>query len=165
MTTSKHAAAALLGLALLTGPALADPIETIKAAGKGASWLFIQTAANVQFDGKTLTLQNINPSMVMFTDRPARMAQSIPTATFLKSWDQGGKGSFKSDPPNAGLTTLVDGKLQSSTVELTQPRLDGTTLTYQARITEGTLPPQAGTISLFIDGGCHNSPWDPRPCN
>ena len=159
MALSKFASAALLGAALLAGPALAEPAETAKAAGKDASWLFIQTAQQVQFDGKMLTLKNVNPSVVMFTDRPARMAEAIPTATFLKGWDKGGKNSFKSDPPNAGLTTLVDGKLQTATVELSQPQLDGTTLTYQARVLEGTPPQAGGPSSLFIDGCTW---WDPR---
>ena len=64
-------AAALLATALLTGSALADPTKTAKAAGKDASWLAIQTASHMQFDGKTLTLRNVNPSMILFTDRPA----------------------------------------------------------------------------------------------
>jgi hypothetical protein len=151
MTFAKHAAVALLGIALLAGPALADPAETTKAAGKNASWLFIQTASQMQFDGKALTLRNINPSMVMFTDRPARMAEAVPTATFLKHWEHGGKGSFKSDPPNAGVTFLVDGKLQTATLELSQPRLDGTTLTYQARVLKGAPPPKAAETSIFFD--------------
>ena len=155
MTFAKHAGAALLGVALLAGPASAEPAETAKAAGNDASWLFIQTAQQVQFDGKTLTLTNVSPSVVMFTDRPARMAEALPTAKFLTYWDQGGTKSFQSNPPNAGLTFLVDGKLQTTTVELTKPRLDGTTLTYQARVLEGTPPPMAGASSLFIDAGCN----------
>jgi hypothetical protein len=154
MTFVKFAAAAVLGTVLLSGPVLADPAVTAKAAGKEASWLFIQTAESAQFDGKTLTLKNVSPSVVMFTDRPARAAEAIPTATFLASWNHDGKGNFKSDPPNAGLTMLVDGKLQTATVELKQPRLEGTTLTYQARVLKGTLPPSGATSSLFIDQCC-----------
>jgi hypothetical protein len=75
-TVVKQAGAALLGITLLAGPALADPAVTAKAAGKEASWLFIQTAQSAQFDGKTLTLKNISPSVVMFTDRPARAAEA-----------------------------------------------------------------------------------------
>jgi len=152
----KYTAAALLSTALLTGSALADPAETAKAAGKDASWLFIQTAPKIKFDGKTLTLQNVNPSVVMFSDRPARVAEAIPTAAFVKNWDKGAKKSFKSDPPNAGLTSVVDGKLQTATVELKQPHLEGTTLTYQARVIEGKLPQTGGVSSLFIDAGCNN---------
>jgi hypothetical protein len=151
MIMLKHAVAAALGILLLASPAWADPPETAKAAGKDARWLFIQTAQKVQFDGKTLTLSGVNPSVVMFTDRPKRTAETIPTANLVKSWDAGGKGSFKSDPPNAGLTSIVDGKLQITTVGLKQPHLDGTTLTFQARILEGTPPASGGTSSLFID--------------
>ena len=151
MPLSKYAVVALLGTALLAGPALADPADTAKAAGKDASWLVIQTAQEVQFDGKTLTLKNINPSVVMFTDRPARMAEAIPTATFLTSWNKGGANSFQSKPPNAALTSIVDGKLQTATVELSEPRLDGTTLTFKVRVIEGSVPPAGKTTSLFID--------------
>jgi hypothetical protein len=162
---AKQAAAALLGTALLAGPALADPAATAKVAGKEASWLFIQTAGSAQFDGKTLTLKNVSPSVVMFADRPARAAEAIPTAAFLASWDKGGVQSFQSDPPNAGLTMLIDGKLQTATVELKQPRLEGTTLTYAVRVLKGTLPPTAGTSSLFIDSGCHQgNPWGTHNC-
>jgi hypothetical protein len=161
VTFAKRAGAALLAIALLSSPALADPAETAKAAGKDASWLFIQTAQKITFDGKTLTLSGVDPSVVMFTDRPKRAAETIPTATFLKSWDDGGKGSFQSVPPNAGLTSIVDGKLQTATVELKQPHLDGTTLTFQARVLEGTPPASGGTSSVFIDGG-QCGPLDPR---
>ena len=114
----------------------------------------IQTAPQMQFDGKTLTLKNINPSVVMFTDRPERMAEALPTAKFLTYWDQGGTKSFQSNPPNAGMTFLVDGKLQTATVELTEPRLDGTTLTFKVRVIEGTVPAAGKTTSLFIDDVC-----------
>lgn len=39
MTFAKFAGAAFLGIALLAEPALADPVETAKAAGKDASSL------------------------------------------------------------------------------------------------------------------------------
>ena len=153
MTFVKSAAAAVLGTILLSGPVLADPAETAKAVGKDARWLFIQTAQKVQFDGKTLTLSGVNPSVVMFTDRPKRAAEAIPTATFIKDWGTKGKNSFMADPPNAGLTSIVDGKLQTAIVELKQPHLDGTTLTFQARVLDGTPPASGGTSSVFIDGG------------
>jgi hypothetical protein len=92
---------------------------------------------------------------VMFTDRPKRAAEAIPTATFVKDWGIKGKNSFVANPPNAGLTSIVDGKLQTATVELKQPHLDGKTLTFQARAIEGTPPTTGGTSSIFIDGGCN----------
>ena len=157
----KICSAVLLGAVLLSSPAWADPTETANAAGKDASWLFIQTAQHVQFDGKTLTLSGVNPSVIMFTDRPKRVAEAIPTDTFIKGWGDGGTGSFVSDPPNAGLTSVVDGKLQTATVELTKPTLDGTTLTDQAKVLEGAPPASGGTTSVFVDT-CHAH--FPDPC-
>jgi hypothetical protein len=58
------------------------------------------------------------------------------------------------DPPNAGLTSIVDGKLQTATVS--------TTLTFQARVLEGTPPTSGGTSSIFIDSGCNMG--NPRNC-
>ena len=58
---------------------------------------------------------------------------------------------YLSVPPNAALSVVVDGKENTSVVELTNPRLDGTSLTYDVRLLEGT-PPAAGSNSaLFID--------------
>jgi hypothetical protein len=106
-TFAKQAGAALLAITLLSSPALADPTETAKAAGKDASWLFIQTAQKVTFDGKTLTLSGVDPSVVMFNDRPKRGAEVLPTTTFLSRWDAGGKGRFQSDKAVFTLDTPV----------------------------------------------------------
>lgn len=162
MTYMKICGAVVLGAALLSSPALAEPTETAKAVGKDASWLFVQTAQSSTFDDKTLTLSGVSPSVIMFTDRPARVAEAISTDTFIKDWGDGGKSSFVADPPNAGLTSIVDGKLQTATVELKQPHLEGTTLTFQARVLEGTPPASGGTSSIFIDGGPCGGPIDPR---
>ena len=154
MTFVKMIGAALCGTILVTAPTFADPVETASAAGKDASWLIIQTASEVRFDGKILTLKNVDPSVVMFTNRPARMAEAIPTATFVASWDKCGAKSFKSDPPNAALTSIVDGKLQTATLELSEPRLDGPDLTFEVRLIGGTVSTVGKTVSLFIDKVC-----------
>lgn len=82
---AKVLSAAVLGAALLSSTVLADPTETARAAGKDATWLFIQPAEKLQFDGTPLTLSGVSPSTIMFTDRPARVAEGIPTATLLKN--------------------------------------------------------------------------------
>jgi hypothetical protein len=139
---------------LLGGAAMADPAETAKAAGEKAQWLAIQTAENSAFDGKTLTLRGTNPAVVMFTDRPRRVAESMPVATFVGGWAAGGKQSFASKPPNAGVTTVVDGKTETAVVVLSEPKLEGTTISYSVRVIEGTLPRAGKTTSVFIDDVC-----------
>jgi hypothetical protein len=139
----------LLGLAVSKASALADPLAD-------ASWLFIQTAPAGEFDGTTLTLSDINPSITMFTDRPARAARMIGVAEFVEGWSKGGE-SFRSDPPNAGVTGIVDGKLQTATVELTEPAVSGTSLSYKVKLLEGELPKSFSAVSVFID----DIPWNP----
>ena len=154
MIVAKCSGVALLLAVLLVGPAMGEPAETAKAAGKDANWLVIQTAQSTRFDGTTLTLSGVNPSTILFTDHPARAAESMQTSTFMASWDKDGAKSFRSDPPNAALTSIIDGKLQTATVELSKPRLDGTTLTFKIRVIEGAVPPVGGMTSLFIDDVC-----------
>ncbi|MFC7395590.1 hypothetical protein ACFQU1_00090 [Chelatococcus sp. GCM10030263] len=130
-----------------------------------ADWLLVQSAAQTSFNGKTLTLKGINPKTVMFADRPDRMTGSVDTQSFVGNWNQG-KDSMEKDPPNATLSTIVDGKEVLSVVELTSPRLDGNTLSYSVRLLQGT-PPNEGTMAtLFIDwwmgprgGICRHSAW------
>jgi hypothetical protein len=152
--------AAGLMLPLFALPAFADPAATIAAVNKDANWLFIETADAMQFDGKVLTLSGADPAVVMFADRPHRVADSAPVAAFVDDWMKGGDDSFRANPPNAGITTLVDGKFQLVTVVLSEPRLEGSTLSFNAKVLEGVIPPSGGQTSVFIDGGC--SPWDPR---
>ena len=143
----KAVLASVLGAALLSSPAAADPAATARASGKGTQWLMIQTAAAYRLHGRTLTLTGVSPSTMMFTDRPQRVAEQLPTDRFIQSWAR----AFISDPPNAGITSVINGKLQTVTVELTKPRLSGTTLTYEVRLLKGSLPKSGGSTSVFID--------------
>ena len=136
-----------------------------------ANWLIVQNSTGLKFDGKSITLEGVSPQTILFTDRPERMSATMPTEIFVKDWTAG-KDSFEVDPPNASLSTVVDGKENTSVVELTNPRLDGTNLTYDVRILEGT-PPNAGTNSaLFIDwwygpwgGVCNYRYWRGVRCH
>lgn len=147
----KCARMAAFGTCLFAGAASADPAETIKAAGKDAGWLFIQTAGSVKFDGRTLVLENVSPVTTMFSDRPVRIAEAIATASFVAGWNAKGPDSFDNDPPNAALTSIVDGTLRTTTVELSEPQLKGTTLTYKAQLLGGQLPVAGAQTSIFFD--------------
>jgi hypothetical protein len=132
--------------------------ESMSAAGAGGSnthtqkvdFLFVQTAANVSFANNYLTLHGVNPVTVCFADRPERIAGHMPTANIVGMWDEG-KNSFLADPPNATLSTFKAGGVSNAVVELRNPRMSGSDLTYEVRVLEGTPPMQGGPSSLFID--------------
>ena len=131
-------------MALARGAAAADE--------KSADFLFVQTAKGMAFDTdqNRLTLRGVSPVTLFFSDRPERIAGNMKTADFVPFWSDG-KDSFLSDPPNADVSILEDGKLRQTVVELTDPAIDGEDLVYTVRIVSGDMPVLGEDVSVFID--------------
>ena len=135
-------------IALTSSIAMAE--ETAETTqGDTIELLFVQSATSGSFDGKRLTLEGVG-STLLFSDRPARLDGHMATASFLEGWDEG-PDSFATDPPNAVLSILATDRTTNVFVELRDPKLDGTTLSYAATAREGHIPPTFGAASLFID--------------
>jgi hypothetical protein len=152
MTTRRKfiaiAAVAASSLASLKA-ALAQPTPE---APKEADFLFVQSSKGLTFDKETskLTLTGVSPVTVFFTDRPDRIAGNMKTTAFIPFWSIG-KDSFKSNPPNADVSLLNDGKLTQIIVELQDPVLAGDNLTYTVKLLQGEMPAKADDVSVFID--------------
>ena len=152
MTTRRAfvASAALTASAFaLAKPALAQGPET---KPKMADFLFVQTSKGMRFDKNTnkLTLTDVAPTTLFFTDRPERLAGNMKTTAFIPFWSEG-KDSFKSDPPNADLSILEGKELKQVVVELQDPVLNGNDLDYTVKIISGEMPATASDVSVFID--------------
>ena len=65
--------------------------------------MFVQIARNVTSDESTLTLQDVSPSTLYFSDRPERVVGHMTTEQFVDQWSEG-PNSFLEDPPNAVLS-------------------------------------------------------------
>jgi hypothetical protein len=74
---------------------------------KQADFLFVQSSKGMTFDKSVnkLTLTDVSPMTLFFTDRPERTAGNMKTTAFIPFWSEG-KDSFKSDPPNADVSIL-----------------------------------------------------------
>jgi hypothetical protein len=132
--------------------ALCAPPPPANAQAKAAEFLFVQTAKNVAYKDGVLTLQDVSPVTVFFSDRPKRIVGHVRNDLFFKRWTEG-NNSFKSDPPNAVLSVLSNHAPPTETVVvLNNPRLDGATLTYDVQALKGALPPSGVDGTLFIDG-------------
>jgi hypothetical protein len=115
--------------------------------------LFVQSAKSMSFgtDTKRLALYGVSPQTIFFSDRPERVAGNMTTAHFVPFWSEG-KDSFLKTPPNADISVFVNGQLRQIVAELTDPRLDGDTLSYGiVRVLEGVFPAQANDVAVFID--------------
>ncbi len=133
--------------------------------------LFVQTANSgtfVQVDGRNiLTLVEISPTTIWFSDRPHRITGQEATDLFAAKWAEG-TNSFAINPPNAALD-ILDGTENSDViiVELSNPVYspESETLQYDVIIleeaTEGlthysknadaTIPTIFAQAALFID--------------
>ena len=114
--------------------------------------MFVQTANAITSDGTTLTLKDVTPSTLYFSDRPKRIVGHMTTVDFVDLWAEG-ENSFEEDPPNAVLAFLEPGDEapEDAVVVIQQPRLENGELSYSIKTLEGTVPTQAGPVTLFID--------------
>ena len=165
MTVTRERTSLLAGIGVLiltvlvVGTAvLADQNNTPQG-----EWLMVMKAEQAQFveatdDTYTLTLTEVDPLTLAFTDRPERTAQTWDTTVVLDYWES----EFDGDPPNAAVT--ADGVTVA--VTLSDPRVgmsartDGAVtpnagaITFTATPLPGQVPP-TGTINqptVFLDG-------------
>ncbi len=144
----------LQGTAALASALALARTAAAQTAGAAASadFLFVQTAKAMAFDAdqNRLTLRGASPVTLFFSDRPERIAGNMKTADFVPFWSDG-KDSFLSDPPNADISILEDGKLHQTVAVLQDPALDGDDLVYTVKIIDGDMPVLGEDVSVFID--------------
>ena len=114
--------------------------------------MFVQTARGITSDGATLTLRDVTPSTLFFSDRPQRVVGHMTTAEFVELWGEG-DNSFEADPPNAVLSFVEPGDdaPTDAVIVIKNPSLMDGQLSYSVDLLEGTVPNEAGPVTLFID--------------
>jgi len=122
-----------------------------------ASLLFVQMAQKIDYkksdaNSGVMTLYDVPPHTMFFTDRPNRVVGNVPTSAFVSKWttDKGPNG-FASDPPNAAVTVFESDGAKTAIVELRNPRLDGNNLSYDVKVLQGIGATQPAAGVLFID--------------
>ena len=101
------------------GSALALAVVASACSNSGAEdateQLMTQSAAGGSWtrsgDNRTLVLDDVSSSTVVFSDRPERRAGSVSTAGFVEAWAD----EFGDDPPNAAIV-LTEGSDDADTV-------------------------------------------------
>jgi hypothetical protein len=114
--------------------------------------LAVINSAGAKIENGKLVLTGVSANSIVFADRPVRAAGHVATEQFIMQWDEG-KDNFAVDPPNATVSVLGgDGSdVSDAVVTLKSPKLDGTTLTFDIAVLEGSLSGAAGPAALFID--------------
>jgi len=114
--------------------------------------LAVLNAAGAKIENGKLILTGVSANSIVFADRPVRAAGHVMTEQFIMQWDDG-KDNFAIDPPNATVSVLGgDGSdVSDAVVTLKTPKLDGTTLTFDIAVLEGSLTGATGPAAVFID--------------
>lgn len=159
-------------LALLGGSALAQdaapkphvPLEKtvgqVSRQGPVAS-LIVVNSDGAKLEGDKLTLTGVSSNAIIFADRPVRAAGHLATDELVKQWGTG-PDNFDADPPNATVSVLGGGSnIADAVVTLKSPKLEGTTLTFDVSVLEGSLAGASGPAAVFIDHwrGWNNAGW------
>jgi len=155
MSTRKVLLAVAIGWLAITLPLQATRAETSTQSAepvKQADFLFVQSAKGMSFDKATqkLTLHDVSPITLFFSDRPERIAGNMKTTAFVPFWSTG-TDSFLKDPPNADISILEGDNLKQVVAVLQAPTLSGNDLTYTVKVIDGELPAKGSDVSVFID--------------
>ena len=139
-----------------TNAAKAEGTEaaSVRKEDQKIHWLFVVTSTSGSFDGKTLTLHNVPPTL-MFSDRPHRYFGHMDTAKLIKEVNTG-PDNFKENPPNAVLSTFGGELPTTGTVVLHGATLIGKTLSFHVKVLEGDIPDKFEGATLFIDPFVHH---------
>jgi hypothetical protein len=140
----------LMGLAAVPLVLTSAKLSAAEGASEQAEFLFVQNARRMRYANGVLTLVDINPVTVLFSDRPERLAGHMLTEAFVPFWSEG-DDSFAKNPPNADLALLEGEQDANVVVTLHDPRLEGPDLSYRVDVLEGEPPATGGAASLFID--------------
>jgi len=129
-------------------PATPEPEEPL--------FMFVHVAESLVVDeaAATLRLVNVGQQTLFFSDRPDRIAGHLKMDAYLDEWtDKAGKDNFSANPPNAALSVYEPGQPDNTVavVEITNPQVDGSDLTYDFKLIDGALPATGGETCLFID--------------
>ncbi|WP_341991317.1 hypothetical protein [Azorhizobium sp. AG788] len=129
----------------MQAPAAAEAKPEIHIA-RPVEMMLTQQAASLSFDGKVLTLTGVSPTAAFAIDRPERINGTMNTEQFVKMWNAT-VSLMKNDPPNVSVTTLGPVPTQAI-VELGAATLSGTTLSFNAVVLDGLLPPNGQLVGL-----------------
>jgi hypothetical protein len=113
--------------------------------------LIVLNSDGATLEGGTLTLTGVAQNAIIFADRPVRSAGHALTSHLIEEWAEG-SDSFAKDPPNATVSVFSKAAddVEDAVVVLKSPKLDGTTLTFQVDVLEGSIA-KDGPASVFID--------------
>lgn len=114
-------------------------------------YVFVQQAQTAKTEGDVLILSGLTPSTYYFSDRPVRSAGHMRHTEFAALWDDDSEDGFRSDPPNAAITTPDQMDDEPIVLELLTANYSGTEMSFRFKMISGNLPETSVDVAVFID--------------
>ena len=111
--------------------------------------LFVQTAGGMAYHDGKLTLHDLAPTTLFFSDRPDRVTGHISPESL---WTRGtGPRQLCLQSAERGAVRFHPDGVSDVVVEITEPKRWKGQLKYTVTILDGEMPASGGPNSLFID--------------
>ena len=110
----------------------------------------VQTAQSlgINLNGR-ITLHGVAATTLQFSTRPYRLTGSIKTDEFVSAWGED-DDTFAENPPNALLSVADGSNVSNAIVILSDPQLSDGDLRYAIDLSDGSLTPADGPVTVVI---------------
>ena len=117
----------------------------------GPNYLFVINFDNGTYaDGKLTLNGNGQSNVIYFSDKPQVESGHMGIKKFVAIWGEG-EQNFNSIPPNSTLSIIKDEVENNSIFILSNPKVDGTAITFDAELVSGKPTAKFEAGGLFLD--------------
>ena len=117
----------------------------------GPNYLFVINFDNGTYaDGKLTLNGNGQSNVIYFSDKPQVESGHMGINKFVTIWGEG-EQNFNSIPPNSTLSIIKDEVENNSVFILSNPKVDGTAITFDAELVSGKPTAKFEAGGLFLD--------------
>lgn len=117
----------------------------------GPNYLFVINFDNGTYkDGKLSLNGNGQSNVIYFSDSPVLESGHMGIKKFVEIWGEG-EQNFNTIPPNSTLSIIKDEVENNSVFILSNPKVNGSGITFDAELVKGKPHATFGPGGLFLD--------------
>lgn len=121
------------------------------AESTGPNYLFVINFDNGTYaDGKLTLNGNGQSNVIYFSDKPQVESGHMGIKKFVTIWGEG-EQNFNTIPPNSTLSIIKDEVETNSVFIISNPAIDGATITFDAELVSGKPTAKFEAGGLFLD--------------
>jgi len=124
---------------------------TYAVESTGPDYLFVVNFDNGTYAEGKLTLNgNGQSNVIYFSDKPEVESGHMGIKKFVSIWGEG-EENFNTTPPNCTLSVIKEEVENNSVFIISNPKVDGTQIMFDAELVSGKPEPKFEAGGLFID--------------